>query len=156
MTSTCSHHHVRDCHLCQDDKNDNESDRDGKIHDESNHDDKNSDESDRDDKNYGEFCGKGNYNGGSDNNVNGDYGNCDDDDDRGDGEDDGDQVDIVVLRQQAGHMGAALVYVDHLKISNNDCAFRKLPKYLNHFMFYHDMVVLLYHEYDRAFYQYDI
>ena len=127
------------------------SDQDGKIYDESDHDDKNSDENDRDDKNDGEFYGNGNNNGNSDNGHDGDYGNCDDDDDRDDGDDDGDQVDIVVLRQQAGHMGAALVYVDHLKISINDCVFRKLPKYRNHFMFYHDMVVLLYHEYDRTF-----
>ena len=35
--------------------------------------------------------------------------------DDGDG-DGGHQVDIVVLRQQAGHLGAALVYVDHLQI----------------------------------------
>ena len=44
-------------------------------------------------------------------------GNCADvgggDDGDGDG---GHQVDIVVLRQQAGHLGAALVYVDHLQI----------------------------------------
>ena len=35
----------------------------------------------------------------------------------GDGFDDGGhQVDIVVLGQQAGNLGAALVYVDHLEI----------------------------------------
>ena len=39
------------------------------------------------------------------------------DDGNGDGVDNGGhQVDVVVLGQQAGHLGAALVYVDHLQI----------------------------------------
>ena len=41
----------------------------------------------------------------------------------------GDQVDIVVLGQQAGNLGAALVYVDHLPSHQN---IKNIPQSLIH------------------------